>query len=180
MPTQQFIDAVKSAAEESNWYAALALALAMPDICGRVENPTFGSKQRYVGWWDKYLLSRYSAKVGPLQILNVFLSGNDAYALRCSFLHEGSDDPTNQKAKEALEKFHFIEPSGRGHFIHLNLKRGVLQLQVDRFCQDICDGAAQWIKDVADNKDVQSRMNTLLVIHKSSDEGGLVRVVNTT
>ena len=36
----------KSLATE-NWYAALALALVIPDICGRLENPEMGSGERY-------------------------------------------------------------------------------------------------------------------------------------
>jgi hypothetical protein len=35
----QFVNAVRSAVASGNWYAALMLALTMPDICGRLESP---------------------------------------------------------------------------------------------------------------------------------------------
>jgi hypothetical protein len=167
---QHFIDAVKSAVGQGNWYAALTLALTLPDVCGRLENPTMGSKQRYIQWWDKYLPPKYSSRFGPKKELHVFLSGEDAYALRCAYLHEGSDDVLNQNARKALEKFYFTVPPPRGNVVHCSQQGTFLQLQIDCFCQDICDGAAQWTADTATNNDVQSRKSLLLTIHDSPPE----------
>ncbi len=64
-----------------------------------------------------------------------FLSGNDCYALRCAYLHEGSDNISQQNAKEVVDKFHFIV-APKGSTIHCNMMNTKLQLQVDIFCED--------------------------------------------
>ena len=42
---QRFIDATKAAVATGNWYAAIALALTMPDICGRLKRPQKNHKR---------------------------------------------------------------------------------------------------------------------------------------
>ena len=46
---------VEASISERNWYAALGLALALPDIAGWLEDPVAGSKERYVRWCGEYL-----------------------------------------------------------------------------------------------------------------------------
>jgi len=116
---QRFIDAVTNGIQQKNWYGALGMALTLPDICGRLENPNMASEKRFVAWWDKYLLATYTKNIGPKRIAHVFLSGADAYALRCSYLHEGSGETLNQRARDALERFHFVTPRGNW-IIHRN------------------------------------------------------------
>jgi hypothetical protein len=164
---QRFIDAVNSANEQKNWLAALTLAITLPDICGQLENPQSGSEVRFVAWWNKYLLPKYTRKIGPRQEEHVFLSGGDAYALRCAYLHEGSDDVLNQRARVALEKFHFITPPQSG-MIHRNQINNALQLQVDVFCKEICGGVSQWLKDNENSTEITSRCAALLTVHDSS------------
>lgn len=36
---QSFLDSIKLSLETKNWYAALAVALTIPDICGSIANP---------------------------------------------------------------------------------------------------------------------------------------------
>jgi hypothetical protein len=40
----------------------------------------------------------------------------------------------------------------------------VLQLQVDVFCNDMCDGVATWSRDIAGDAAAQARLATLLRI----------------
>lgn len=96
---------------------------------------------------------------------HVFLSGDDAYALRCAYLHEGGSDITYQKARKALHDFLFVEPPGQGS-VHCNQSNSSLQLQVDKFCADICDGAQTWLEDHKENPDIKDRLSLLLTVHK--------------
>jgi hypothetical protein len=148
---KRFVEAVHASVASKNWYGSLALAITLPDVCGRLEFPAVGSGQRYKDWWDKYVLPKY----------NTMLYGTDVYALRCSYLHEGTDDTLNQRASAALTKFVFIIPPPGGGRIHCNKSDFTLQLQVDIFCSDICDGVTQWMTDV---QNVQQRMSALLSI----------------
>jgi hypothetical protein len=43
---KRFSDAVRASVEQRNWYGALALALTMPDVCGRLESPTLNVEKR--------------------------------------------------------------------------------------------------------------------------------------
>ena len=87
------------------YFAALSLALALPDICGRAEYPELSSysKKRYIQWYDKYI-GKYEKP--PKESENdedmPYLSGEVIYQLRCSLLHQGVPDidKGNIKAQE--------------------------------------------------------------------------------
>lgn len=161
--------AVRLALSDSNWYGALTIALTLPDICGRLEYPTDTSKKRYVNWYNRYLLPTYTSNVGN-NTTHVFLSGEDCYALRCSYLHEGIDDITAQNARKALDNFHFVSPR-QGWYIHRNQVNGTLQLQVDKFCEELCTAVEEWMQEMESTKPVvYQKFNGLLIIH-SMDNG---------
>lgn len=149
---------VEKAVAEKNWYAALALALALPDICGKLESPAISSQKRYVAWFDKYLLRTYTVNMSGKTI--VFLNGNDLYALRCSLLHEGSEDISEQRARQILDKFIFsIEESHR-----IMIDDSILILNVAKFCQEICESVDEWFNDVKNDSDIMDRINAMLII----------------
>jgi hypothetical protein len=185
--------AVRAATEGHHYYAGLALALALPDICGHLENPDLKGKARYLAWFDRYMAHHYTRAarpsrmvvdlswargmltpeeqelVGPLEDHyseavpeKKFLTGGDFYALRCAYLHQGEDDITGQSAQDVLERFQFVVPQ-EGRVVHNNRGDGELQLQVDIFCEEICEGVEQWQREVLDVRpDVQERAGKLL------------------
>ena len=105
---KELLDAIQSALKSQNWYAAIFLALALPDICGKLENPeSMKSEERYKTWFNKYLSKIYCNHVGADQTEHVFLTGEDLFALRCACLHEGSDEISDQRCQLVLNKFKF-------------------------------------------------------------------------
>jgi hypothetical protein len=96
----RFVKAVRLSVQQRNWYGALAVALTMPDICAQLENPTRESHKPYVEWFNRYMLAKYTVAAGPPGYMDprAFLSGDDCYALRCSYLHTGADDVSQQLA----------------------------------------------------------------------------------
>lgn len=169
---QHLIHATRAAVKDRNWYAALALALALPDICGRLQSPKNGVGARYGAWWERYVMPKYMSSKPGTDDMVPWLSGADAYAIRCAFLHEGSDDITAQRAREALDRIHFMEPP-RGFRIHMNGgATTTLQVQVDIFCEDVCVGADQWWADHAASQAVKVQMPALLRIYGIS--GGVL------
>jgi thiaminase len=60
---QHLVDATKKAMVDENWYAALTMALSMPDMCGRLESPHKKSQERYEIWFTKYALECFSKSV---------------------------------------------------------------------------------------------------------------------
>ncbi len=141
------------------------LSLIIPDICGKLEVERKSSSKRYPAWFNKYLGNKYQN----------FLSGDDCYALRCSYLHEGSDNIEVQRAKDILDHFVFISDGS-----HCNKfsdcyfgdpkydGKTFLQLSVRQFCQDMVEAANQWLKDVSHDKEIQKNIKKMLKIH----EGG--------
>jgi hypothetical protein len=167
---KRFTNSIRTALQARDWYGALTTALTLPDICGRMETPNEGSNHRYARWFSKwveplYMMESFGEK-------HVFLSGNDCYALRCSLLHEGGENIEEQRAKEALENFHFIEPPANGNSIHKIQSNQSLLLQVDIFCNDIADAVDRWVaSDTANTPEITDRMEGLLLIRDVS--GGL-------
>lgn len=139
-----YITSVRQAITAENWYCALALSLALPDICGSIEHPTEqSSKKRYVEWYDQYVAPKFQ-EVFPEGVGNLLLNGSDCYALRCSFLHNGSEDITSQRAQEVMEKFYFVQPL-KGWSFNTRARGTMLIVQVDRFCLLVCNSADSWM-----------------------------------
>lgn len=165
---ERFTNAIRKSLDSENWYGALVVALALPDICGRLESLNKESKARYVEWFTKWMQSEYTRRVGPDQKEHIFLHGEDCYALRCSLLHEGGANIEEQSARKALNDFHFIAPPLGGDTIHLNKKGTKLQLQVDVFCTQMADAVDSWCRSREDDGEFQRRAQALIVIHDSS------------
>src|SRR5688572_18877827 len=89
---KRFIDAGREAVRSNNLYAALGLALVLPDICSQLETPKEKVGDRYRRWFRKWAEPKFMHEVGPDRTPTVFLSAQDCYLLRCSLLHAGSDE----------------------------------------------------------------------------------------
>ena len=92
-----------------------------------------------------------------------FMSASDCYALRCSILHVGVDDVTEQQVKDTISKFYLATVGS--HNIRLHDK---LILNISQFCNDFINAVDEWLNEIADDNEAQNRMKALLVIH--SDE----------
>lgn len=161
---ERFTKAIEKSIKSENWYAALTLALTMPDICGQISYPDLrgpgNSKKRYIKWFDRYMLHHYESPFHGEGF--IFMSGGDCYALRCALLHEGRDDVTGQSArrKEVLSKITFSTTGS--HRCHID---GILILNLQAFCSEICQGVKSWSEDYKDSSDVQDAIKELLTIH---------------
>jgi hypothetical protein len=152
-----FVYAVGDAVAQKNWYAALALALTLPDICADLENPTGISKKPYIRWWNTYRQPRYTD----------YLSGDDCYLFRCAFLHRGRSDITVQEARRVISGFRFVYRDPNGLLLpHCNrINNVLLQLRVDLFCTDICAGVERWEqKKLSEDPEIQKRAKEMLVV----------------
>jgi hypothetical protein len=164
--------AIESAIANKNWYAALFIALSIPDICGHIESPTEKSQARYEQWFEKYMLTKYSSVNNWDKSLYIYLSPSDCYALRCALLHEGRDNITEQRAREALDRFHFIEPPPNT-IRHCNQINNVLQLQVDIFCRDILEGLTQWHRDIQGITCLEQQINAIFKVYPHNEIPGM-------
>jgi hypothetical protein len=161
----KFIEALEASIKNKNWYSVLFIALTLPDICGKIEEPTSNSsKNRTINWCEKYLTPIYTSTIGPNSETHTFLGGSDFYALRCAYLHEGSGDITTQQAQEILDNFRFIQPLTDSITIHRNTTEKTLQLQVDKFGEDVITAVNNWLQDVKNDSEKTGKINSLLEI----------------
>ncbi|WP_018394534.1 hypothetical protein [Bacillus sp. 37MA] len=172
-----FTDAIRQSLEAQNWTAALAVALTLPDICGRLEYPNDSSSKRYSKWFDDYMKEEYS--MGHLEDATTFITGRDAYALRCSFLHGGETNISQQRIQEVLQEFIFMAPkidNGKyfgSHCIEIN---GRLVLRIDEFCNDFCVATEKWAEKHCDNKSIQEKVAYMIEIYSGAISFDGVRI----
>ena len=155
----QLIESTRRAVQSKNWYAALGLALALPDICGWLESPNRGTKARYQDWGRRYIEPLYTSKTQKS------LTAEDLYGFRCAFLHQGSGTIDQIKASNALKNFRFVAGHPASMFLHNIRQQGLIVLRIDRFVESICEAAEAWKADVVDGSPIiSSRLSELLDI----------------
>lgn len=69
-------------------FAALLVALTLPDVCGTVEYPNLGVGQRYKKWYENYIYNIISPP--SEEILPFDFTAKFAYALRCALVHQSN------------------------------------------------------------------------------------------
>lgn len=155
---KNILESIRNALTEKNWHAALFVTLTLPDICAALENGKT-SGEKYSQWFESNL-TQYQG----------YLSGNDCYALRCALLHEGKDDVSDQKKKDVLEHYVFLTEGGHRNLVkHSNIygvKTSFLQLNVKRFCEEICVAAENWLANNSTDPEIKKRLKDTLEIHE--------------
>ncbi|MGO3448926.1 MAG: hypothetical protein ACTINK_16420 [Kluyvera intermedia] len=148
---QRFVTAIRKSVQDHNWLGAVFVALNMPDICSAVQNPHEKNVgKRYRLWFDHYLKKKY--KVGLVEF-----TAEDCYQFRCKCLHQGI------LMRDNGEKFNLTPPIPLLE-IHLNKYNGVIQIQIDIFCEDMCQAVEQWVNDMEPDMAVAARMKELIEI----------------
>jgi len=151
------VESVRRSAETSNWCAALALALMLmlPDVCSNIEGTPGGVGARYTRWCDRWISPIYSDQH------DIIIPGGEFYVLRCAYLHEGSEDVSNQQKKDVIERYRFLAPQ-KGLTVHPRQIGGtrIFQLPIQQFCEIFCIAAESWSAtffatrlDIADSDD---------------------------
>jgi hypothetical protein len=167
---KELIDSITKSIETENWYAAMFVALSLPDICGSIDTPLKKPKVRYVAWFNKYM-DKYN------DILPTRLNGEEYYFLRCAFFHQFSDKIDFTKTRSRLGKFdlHVCDlPNTKINFISTVKKdSSTLMIDVIDFCTSICEATKVWIQDNGNSKYMSDRINNLLEIKSLKKEGRL-------
>lgn len=171
---RDYISSIKYSLSVRNWYAALFVSLTIPDICGKYSYPnTNSSAKRYAQWFDKYVSDYYTTrtKIPKGIALTTFLNGNDCYALRCSMLHEGSNEITHQFSRKHINNFVFIAPSENDFSFGTLFCKDVatFRLKVDEFCINICNAIELWLIDIENDPIILSKEHKFLFVHQPSE-----------
>jgi hypothetical protein len=164
-----FVAAARQAAHSDNWFAALALALTLPDICAALDRPGKGiSKARYAEWWDAYMAHHYVVRPDPDEFPQwepfTYLPGSDAYLLRCAYLHSGTDELDDRGRAHDRIRFLGSPSSAFGY----DANAATLSVGLEQFVEWVCQAVEAWIADRSKDADVQGRLQGLISIVPSS------------
>ncbi|MCY8499826.1 hypothetical protein [Bacillus atrophaeus] len=160
-----FTNAVEKSIEDENWHSALALALALPDICGNLQDPNRSTANKYISFFNDFLKQKFTRKIGESKENYEYLNGKDMYALRCSFLHAGEVEISKQRIRDVLDGYIFLKPDRHNRvFAHMNKINDTLQLQIDVFCNEIIQAVNEWLKAYSNVQEIQERAELMIDI----------------
>lgn len=155
---------IRNAIDNGCFLSALALALTLPDVCGKVEFPKeegkkYHSKKAYIDWFNKYVFTYYQ---GSSEHVNEYagtqFEGNACYSLRCAYLHSGNMDIEDEKLCVKINQFGlcissnkdsgiYSDMHGVGTSYFSNKKMYKVRLDVRKLCKILCDAAEKYYKD---------------------------------
>jgi hypothetical protein len=129
-PLDAALDDVDRALGAGVWYAALVVALTIPEVCAALESPDgTGGSTRYKAWYDTHMAPAYPR-----------LTADDCYSIRCGVLHQGRMGRPGMQYARVL----FTVPNARRMFFHNNIMNDALNLDLVTFCNDLTAGAQRW------------------------------------
>jgi hypothetical protein len=167
---QHLVQGVREAVAREGWYAALALALTLPDTCAAIEGHPQG-RQRYIAWAERYARPHFSAIDGT-----PFLRSDELYRLRNAFLHAGTfevDEHDPQQPDLATAMFEVLNQ------VRLFVPAVATSRQIGRtpasarthystgvpdFCEAICRAVEDWLTATRDNAVVRAAVERMLRI----------------
>ena len=146
-----YVNDIENALKNKSYFSALAMSLALPDICGAAEYPNETSTAKlYIEWYNKYLGEYMSNDSG-----NPYLSGEIVYNLRNTFLHAGSPNIDSNKIKDEanqLDRFMLFLGDRTEMCVTLFINTSIVKLRsmivdVTYLCKTICDCSLWYYKN---------------------------------
>ncbi len=170
---RRFTDAGRRTIKDNNLYAALSLALTIPEICSSLEDPGPGKSQaRYQRWCKQWVVPKYTATtVNPMTgAPHVWITDQQLYQLRCSMIHSGSDEIEKSK-RSGIDRFFFFDqsrPTSIQQFANCkftDVDVNIICLNAADFCEKMFLAAEEWDGAKASDIAIQAEKKNLLFIH---------------
>lgn len=132
------LDDIERALEAEAYCSALALALTLPDVLGRVAYPELRGngnvQKRYEKWYNENMEDK------DKELMN----GLMCYKLRCTYLHTGETE-LNQREKDEFPIFQLRKGSTSDIKIsNGKTKQGYMAVDVVRLCEGLCQAAKKF------------------------------------
>lgn len=143
-----YLGSIRGCLDKGLHYAAIVVALTVPEICGALESESgWGGEKIYLAWCAKYLEPSYPE-----------LSAIDFYKLRCGVVHQGKFGKDGMTFSRVI----FGLPIRNGVLVHSNIINDALNLDADRFCEDIIAAAKKWYANNTQNPHVIKNLPNLV------------------
>lgn len=85
------ISEIRRSLDNECFYAALSLALTLPDVCGKAEYGEIGTGNRYKKWCKRFVCAQENTD-DPYSVDMPYLSEEILYSLRNALLHQATVD----------------------------------------------------------------------------------------
>lgn len=147
------LEEIKRALDMNLYNCALAVALTLPDVCGKVDRPDQSVSKRYKSWFDEYAKKYFTSITTKLpeesKVEYVWLTSDECYALRCAVLHAGGYKVSGLD----LTKIHLHAHKRHGtNYSHLIRDNKFADWDVIVLCENLCKAAEDYY-DSVDNKE---------------------------
>ena len=148
------LEEIRAAVSHRMIWSALALTVALPDICAAMETPKQKPGTRYQRWYEQWVDEERAG-----------LDAAECYKLRNAILHAGM---TWQRSGNRPRPV-FFHPDLSGTTMHnIILKRGdrtVLTVNLVFFCNAIVGAVEIWIEAKRGNAAVQNNLRDTIRVH---------------
>lgn len=145
---------IEKALDAELYNCALALALTLPDVCGKVEfsgEKSFG--ERYKKWFSRYAFPYFAVEATKLPskkiVKNTWLSAEECWALRCAFLHAGNYDVKHVPLANVQIHVHKRNSENYSHMVR---DSQYADWDVIELCKKLCLAAREYYYSVEDKK----------------------------
>jgi hypothetical protein len=147
---------IRGALKAGLYYAAIAVAVSIPDVCDTVEvGDARASWKRYKAWFNKYASTKFE-----------YFDADTCYELRCGVSHNAK----LKGGKNKLSRFdHLWFTVVRDHLFtenisvnHAALPGALLQLDVNDFCERMIAAAQAWERAMVGNEQVRVNMHSIV------------------
>ena len=146
------INEIRNALNLELYDSALALALTLPDICGKVEYPREqSSKKRYTDWFINFAEPFFTANTiilpGNQHADYIWLTAMECWALRCSVLHAGNYDVEGVSLKQVRLHAHLRNGENYSHTVRDSQHA---DWDVICLCNTLCDAVIKYYDNIDD------------------------------
>ncbi len=145
------INEIRSALEMGLYNRAFAMALTLPDICGKVEFPDLSVKLRYTKWFKTYAEPLFTVKTKRVpdneNVQYTWLSAKECYALRCAFLHAGNYET---KDVDLLEIEIHAHSKNSDFSTHTYKSTSKAKWDVVLLCENLCNATETYYQNSPD------------------------------
>lgn len=151
---EEKIKDIRNALDNECYLSGLALALTLPDICGKVMFRGKKGRNVYIDWFDEFVSPYYQGDGTDLYEITKF-DGTACYSLRCAYLHSGNADLKEQNPSLKINQFNLCLSSNKDNGVYVDM-HGVItsvcsnekmyrvRLDVRKLCITLCNVAENY------------------------------------
>ena len=167
-PLEMTLQEIEKAIEAGLYYAALVVALTLPDICAALEDErAYSGRDEYKKWYRENLGDKFT-----------FMSDDAAYSLRCGVVHKGSRELKLKGGKSPTVVFTL--PNAAEWKMHNCAMGGdpkspdLLQFDAVDFCHDLIGAVRTWYARKEKDPVVLGNLPNLLQLRPNGIDNFLV------